>query len=206
MAAKPAKAGKKTKADLFMELAKPDNDGFSRPVSVGEFTGEYAGLQLGNGGSWCRRDGGLAKKFKVERHKEGVKIVSIQLTGYAERPVGKPIPDWIRQELRVKACVVLGTTHDVEADHKNGRAEDDPRLADASKVTLDDFQPLSKAANDAKRQHCRDCRATGQRFDARILGFPKAQFEGERTYRGTCVGCFWHDPKRFRQETSGGNP
>lgn len=206
MAAKPAKAGKKTKADLFMELANPDDDGFSRPVSVDEFTGEYAGLQLGNGGSWCRDDGGLGREFNVVRRKDNKgKIVAVELHGRKKQPILKSVPpDHIRQALTGQPCVVLGT-RGVEIDHKDGR-RDDPRLADASKVTLDDFQPLSKAANDAKRQHCKTCRETGQRFDASQLGFSAAQFKGNGVYRGTCIGCFWHDPKRFRQEMSGGNP
>ena len=203
MVNKPTSAGKKSKAALFLELAKPDGDGFSRRVSVDEFVDEYAELRLGNGGSWCRDDGGLANQFNVVRHKEKGKIVAIELHGSKKQPIRKPIPEHIRQALIGLRCVMLGT-RGVEIDHKDGR-RDDPRLSDASKVTLDDFQPLSKAANNAKRQHCKNCRDTGQRFDASQLGFPVAQFKGNGVYRGTCVGCFWHDPKRFRQEASKGN-
>lgn len=55
-------AEKKTKTDLFLELAKPDKDGISRWVKATEFVGEYKDLQLGNGGSWCRASSSLAKK------------------------------------------------------------------------------------------------------------------------------------------------
>ena len=50
-----------TKIELFIELAKPDAQGVSRWVQSTEFTGRYADLQLGNGGSWCRASSSLAK-------------------------------------------------------------------------------------------------------------------------------------------------
>lgn len=37
--------------------------------------------------------------------------------------------------------------------------------------TLEDFQPLSKPANDAKRQFCKECKRTGIRYDAKQLGY-----------------------------------
>ena len=44
---------KKTKIELFEELAQIDENGYSRWVSVDEFVGEYQGLQLLNGDrSW----------------------------------------------------------------------------------------------------------------------------------------------------------
>jgi len=43
---------------------------------------------------------------------------------------------------------------------------------DVKTQTLEDFQPLSKAANDAKRQFCKECRRTRKRFDAKLLEYP----------------------------------
>ena len=43
-----------TKTELFIKLANPNKNGESRWVYATEFVGEYADLQLGNGGSWCR--------------------------------------------------------------------------------------------------------------------------------------------------------
>lgn len=80
---------------------------------------------------------------------------------------------------------------------------DDPRLSDINKVTIDDFQPLSKAANDAKRQHCVECRETGIRFDAKRLGYSVSQVRGNGLYNGTCVGCYCHDPIFFNREMAG---
>lgn len=187
-------------AALFLELAQPDADGFSRRVSTEEFVGDYERLRLGNGGSWCRDDGSLARKFNIHRIKEKGKIVAVQLTGPKKQPILKPIPADIKAAITAQRCAVLNTSGP-ECDHKDGR-RDDPRLTDPAQVTIDDFQPLSKAANNAKRQACRECRETGQRFDATVLGFAIAQFKGNGTYRGSCVGCYWHDVTRFHREMS----
>lgn len=58
-------------AALFLELAKPDELGFSRIVAVNEFIGKYEKLQFGNGGSWIRKDGSLAKHYNIRRHPPG---------------------------------------------------------------------------------------------------------------------------------------
>ena len=186
---------RQTLADLFLELAQPDGDGFSRPVRITEFVGKYERLRLGNGGSWCRADGGLAKRFNIDRHKEGGRIVYITLHGYNKQPIIKNIRQDIKEHFRDDRCVVLATGN-TEVDHKDGR-RDDPRLNDTDLQRLDDFQPLSKAVNYAKRQHCKECRDTGNRFDAKRLGYTVSQIKGNGVYRGTCVGCYWYDPKAF---------
>ena len=56
-----SKFRKGSKAALFIELAKPDEYGFSRAVPITEFVGKYAVLQFGNGGDWIRKDGRLAR-------------------------------------------------------------------------------------------------------------------------------------------------
>ena len=186
---------KQSKAELFLELAKPNSKGFSRPVYVSEFVGKYARLKTTNGGDWCRSDGSLGRRFNLRREIVKGKIYFIELHGFNKKPIGKCIPSWIRQALDGKRCVVLGISR-VEIDHKDGRL-DDPRLNDVKQLRIDDFQPLSKAVNKAKRQHCKECRATNLRFDATRLGFLKAQVEGDGDYRGSCVGCYWHDPQYF---------
>jgi hypothetical protein len=55
---------KDTKNNLFLELAEPDIEtGISRWVDVSEFVGRYKSLELGNGGSWCRKESTLAKVY-----------------------------------------------------------------------------------------------------------------------------------------------
>ena len=74
-----------TKTELFLELAKPDENGVSCWVSATEFVGKYKELQLGNGGSWCRASSTLAKKYIVEFDKKitkGNSIDRIKLNGF----------------------------------------------------------------------------------------------------------------------------
>lgn len=190
-----------SKADLFLQLAKPDKDGFSRKVYIKEFKGKYKKIYFtGNGGSWCRDDGSLGERFNIERHKEGVKIDYIRLHGYNNLPIKKTMPTKIHDEIIKGRCSVLATSQ-VEVDHRNGR-RDDPRLNDPARVKLGDFQPLSKGANNAKRQHCKECRETGKRFDAKRLGYRVSQTKGNGIYRGTCVGCYWYGPKEFNRIVS----
>ena len=58
---------KKSKVEIFLELAKPDEYGFSRKVSIEEIEGN--GLKMGNGGDWCREDGTLGNKYFINRIK-----------------------------------------------------------------------------------------------------------------------------------------
>ena len=69
-------------------------------------------------------------------------------------------------------------------------------------IKPDDFQPLSKTANNAKRQHCKICRETGKRFDATRLGYSVKQYKGNQKYEGSCIGCYWYDPLMFNKKVS----
>ena len=190
-----------SKTTLFLELAKPDELGFSRKVAVSEFKGKYEKLQFGNGGDWIRKDSTLAKYYNIRRHPQGKgKITHVELQGYKKVVIQKPISKSMRKVITAKDCVVLGTSKP-ECDHKDGRL-DDPRLSDVKRLREDDLQPLSTAANNAKRQHCVECRDTGQRFDATRLGYQVSQVRGNGQYNGTCVGCYWHDPHFFNREVS----
>ena len=190
-----------SKPALFLELALPDELGFSKPIPISDFVGKYGSLTFGNGGSWIRKTGSLAKVFNIRRLPEGTgKITHVQLQGFTKMGIQKPIPKNIREEVIKKRCVVLATGSP-QCDHKDGRL-DDPRLSDASKVTINDFQSMSQAANNAKRQHCRECSETGNRFDATRLGYSVSQVRVDGKYNGTCVGCYWHDPLFFNSEVS----
>ncbi|MCQ2667865.1 hypothetical protein JT128_06075 [Helicobacter pylori] len=83
-----------------MELAQPDKNGVSCWVSVREFVGKYQGLQLGNGGNWCRNNSSLAKEFNLEFDKGqtlGNFIDRIRLNGYNVRCV---FNQSIRQDIK----------------------------------------------------------------------------------------------------------
>lgn len=201
---KPFSVG--TKPYLFEKLAQPDKNGVSRWVSKTEFVGEYAELMFQNGASWCRKESSIAKKYIIKFDKSvtpGNSVDRIKLDGFKseEEWIGsQAIRSDIKNYYKQERCVVLGTSNP-EVDHKNGW-KNDVNAMNISTQSLNDFQPLSKAANDAKRQFCKECRKTGKRYDAKKLGYPVSFYKGNEQHDGTengCIGCFWFDPIEFRK-------
>lgn len=190
-----------TKNELFLKLAKPDKNGVTRWVKVTEFVDEYADLAFGNGASWARKESTLAKKYKIEFDKTltpGNGIDAIRLNGFNNGDFSQHINADIKRTISSQRCVILGTSKP-EVDHKNGM-KNEARVMRNEDQKLSDFQPLSKAANDAKRQFCKECMRTG--YDAKLLGYPMSYYEGGPTHNGeenACVGCFWYDPIEFRK-------
>lgn len=201
---------KDTKNNLFLELAEPDIEkGISRWVDTSEFVGRYKSLELGNGGSWCRKESTLAKVYIIEFDKNqtpGNRIDRIKLNGLNKEDLGsQQIRADIKKVIKAQRCVILSTSNP-EVDHKNGR-KNDLRVMKLETQNLDDFQPLSKAANDAKRQICKECRNTENRFDAKKIGYPISFTKGGLKYENDlgCIGCFWYDPIDFRKNLKGVN-
>ncbi|HOE15660.1 MAG TPA: restriction endonuclease [Candidatus Paceibacterota bacterium] len=199
-----------TKTELFIELANPNKDGVSRWVNVSEFTGKYKDLQLGNGGSWCRASSSLAKTYNVEFDKSkssGNSIDAIRLNGINDKKVfNQNIRQNIKEFYKNKNCVMLGINGisentKIEIDHKDGR-KDDHRISNIQTQTIKDFQPLSKAANDVKRQICKRCKETNKRWNAKnIKGNPFEFYIGDENYNEElgCKGCYQYDPVEYRK-------
>jgi hypothetical protein len=188
-------------ADRFEKTVKPDKHGHSDPLNVSEF--HLHGLpSFGNGSAWARDDGSLAKKYKLVKRKgpQG-SIISVATAGWAELSFDGTIAAEVYDYHKGKLCVVLAISSNLEMDHKDGRKHNFKPVE-----TCDEFQPLSKAVNDAKRTHCNRCKSTNIRFDATQLGFHVPVSKGSTDYRGTCVGCYWHDPLDFVNCTTGGTP
>lgn len=192
-----------TKNELFLKLAQPNEQGITRWILVTEFVGEYADLAFGNGASWARKESTLAKKYIIEFDKSltpGNGIDAIRLNGFNNGTFSQHISAEIRKIIVSKRCVILGTSKP-EVDHKNGM-KNEARVMQNENQQLSDFQPLSKAANDAKRQFCKECMRTGIRYDAKKLGYPMSYYQGTTEHNGeenACVGCFWYDPIEFRK-------
>ncbi|GAB7140496.1 hypothetical protein RsTz2092_04450 [Deferribacterales bacterium RsTz2092] len=201
-----------TKTELFLELAKPDGKGQSRWVNAPEFDGKYKELQLGNGGSWCRRESALAKKYIIEFDKTktaGNSIDAIRLVGLnTEKQFNQRIRADIREMLQKENCVMLGIRGNsentkIEIDHKDGR-KSDSRVSDIATQAVSDFQPLCKAANDVKRQICKLCKETNKRWNAKnIKGNPYPFYEGDESWNEIlgCKGCYQYDPVEYRKES-----
>lgn len=200
-----------TKTELFIKLASPNEKGESRWVRSTEFTGEYADLQLGNGGSWCRASSVLAKKYNLEFDKSitsGNSIDAIRLAGFrTDKTFNQNIRKDIKDFYKTQRCVMLGVcgfseNTKIEIDHKDGRKVD-WRVSNPSTQHINDFQPLCKAANDVKRQICKECKQTGKRWNAQnIKGNPYPFYEGDEKYTEDlgCVGCYQYDPVAYRKE------
>lgn len=192
-----------TKTELFIKLAQPNENGVSRWVDISEFVGEYACLTFGNGASWARKESMLARKYIIEFDKSitpGNGIDRIRLNGLNNGDYSQHIRADIKRTIRAQRCVVLGTSNP-EVDHKNGMKNED-RVMRNEDQRLEDFQPLSKAANDAKRQYCKECRRTGIRYDAKKLGYPMSYYKGGETHNNeenACEGCYWYDPIEFKK-------
>lgn len=199
-----------TKTELFIKLANPDKHGVSRWVYASEFTDEYIDLQLGNGGSWCRASSALAKRYYIEVNKgltAGNSIDAIRLNGFKkEDTFSQAIRKDIKEFYKDQRCVMLGVTGfsentKIEIDHKDGR-KDDWRVSNPDTQSLDDFQPLCKAANDVKRQICKNCKQTNKRWDAtNIKGNPYPFYDGDAEYNDElgCKGCYQYNPVEYRK-------
>jgi len=198
------------KKELFIELAKPDKNWISRWVNTSEFVDDYSQLELLNWLSWGRRSSSLAKKYIIEVDKtktSGVKIDRIRLNWFNNsktKHITQSIRADIKKEIWKKRCIVLGTNrscdHKVEVDHKDGRKEN-LEIMNTKTQTIDDFQPLSKPANDAKRQFCKKCKETWIRYDAKKLWYTISYTKWKAEYEKWigCHWCFWYDPIEFRK-------
>jgi len=190
---------KKSKNSLFIELAKPNEKGISKWVNISEFIGEYSRLSHANGRNWGRNDDSRFP-FKIEQQKEGTKVVEYRCFGI-KYSLNRSIRSDLIKKIKQQKCLLVGTSKP-EVDHKNGR-KNDLRVGNLNNQRLSDFQPLSKAANDAKRQYCKSCAKTNKRFDAKILGFEKSFTFGNIDYLESpegCVGCFWFDVRDFQKK------
>lgn len=177
-------------------------EGFSPSITMEELEKCHHSFHTSNGGDWCRTNTSyLGKKYIIGRELKGGKIFSIKTGGFNKNnKINQSIKNDILKEIQSRRCVILDISTNIECDHKDGM-KDDWRLNNKENQRLDDFQPLSKTANDAKRQHCKKCLKTGKRYDAKKLGYKESYILGSEDSK-TCVGCYWYDPKKFNQKIS----
>lgn len=186
-------------AARFCSIANVDWDtGYSDDVPKDKLVG--FGFPFGNGGSWCRSDGSLGKVFNITRTIEHGQIVYIRLDGFNKSIQSTGTTGFIRKIFKGSKCAVLCVGgNNIEIDHKDGRKND---LRVDIHPDSSDFQPLHKTVNIAKRGHCKNCVATGIRFDAKQLGYSCSYWIGDHIYRGSCIGCYWYDPPTFNKKVS----
>lgn len=190
---------KESQAWQYIEICELDyKTGFSK--IIGENILEQYGLRTTNGGSWCRDDGALGRYFNIERIKKGGRIVGVQLHGYKKNTFSNNIKKEIRDVYSKLYCKVLAIGGSfIEIDHKDGRKDD---FGMPDQQNMNDFQPLHRNVNIAKREHCKQCKETNIRFDGKRLGYSVSQWAGGQKYLGSCIGCFWYDPAEFNTTVS----
>lgn len=201
---------------MFLDYAKPDRKtGWSEIITIDELNEHYGttAFSTENGCSWGRSDCALLKKFNVERIKgqsvsktgaKTKKVIALQLKGFKESEVNHGIRIDIREIIKTRKCVILQTATDIQVDHKCPRLGTTPNVCKLETQSIDDFQSLCRSANTAKRGHCQSCQDSKIRFDARILGYSVAQWQGGEKLSNSCVGCYWYDPVEFNAQVSKG--
>jgi hypothetical protein len=107
-------------------------------------------------------------------------------------PSFQTIPKSVRNVISAQECAFTGN-HDTTmvVDHKDGRHN-------TSSADVGDYQALTQAINKLKATACGRCKQSNQRFDARSLGYGIGWINGDGVYRGSCIGCYWHDIHYFR--------
>lgn len=187
--------------DIFIQNYIDEN-GCSEVIFIEDLIRDYGEkFQSNNGCQWARKGSKLDRNYILTRlHAKdlggkGNKVVAIQVSGFRETIENHSIPQNVRNSLKNVPCAVLGViTSDMEIDHKNGKYNDE-------EYQQEDFQALTKSVNDAKREHCKRCNATGCRFKASQLGYSVDFIEGDES-SSTCQGCYWYDPQFFNQTIS----
>lgn len=188
--------------EIFLIVNPPDEDGFSKEITIDELMNYNIGFRTQNGGDWCRSNqSALGKEYNITRIKNHGSIYAVKLEGFNKNlTINQNIRPDIKNAIQKKRCVILDVSTNVEADHKNGK-KDEQYMNNLDEQSLDDFQPLSKAANIAKRSHCIKCKSSGKRYDAKRLGYAVSFTKGDFK-TDNCQGCYWFDPKKFNEEVS----
>ncbi len=178
---------------------------FSKEYRIDELEKIHPGFRSKNGCQWARSDNCyLGKKYVIKREHEGGCVSSVKLEGSNDKSLkrNRGIKKEIIDEISKRRCVILDVGSQIECDHKDGHYDVlSNQSTETQKIT--DFQALSKAANDAKRSHCNECKKTGKRYDARKLGYSQAFILGDEN-TSVCQGCYWYDPKYFNEVISKG--
>ena len=186
----PEKPPRPLEARMVAEF-NPDRNGFSDWIVIKEMQDKMPAhaSQLGGNGSTLFQSSGLHQDFWSACLKPNNAL--IVATGSridaltASTKAGKRNSQSAKtsEEVLSGFCAALGTRSkkNLEVDHKDGR-KDSYIVNDVNLQRLEDFQALHKTANDVKREVCKKCNLTNQRFDATHLGFPAA---GQRVVLST---------------------
>lgn len=160
-------------------------------------------FQSNNGVPYLRKDAPLSRKYIIERKydKHNGSLLGFKLNGFNKTTYfSRSIPQEVRKATLEKyghKCIWCGSTDRLEVDHKNGRYN-------TLSNDIKDFQILCKSCNDKKRERCKRCQVTGQRFNVQkaisnVLYKIPFTCGGEKynENKEACKGCFLYDIEDF---------
>lgn len=173
-------------------------------ITLGCTKKEASMFQCTNGVPYLRQGSLLTKKYNVQKYymKNNGSLKCFRLIGFnvsnAIR-VSRGIPVAVRREVFVKychKCVWCGSTDKLEVDHKNGRYS-------CVGSSLEHFQLLCKSCNDKKRERCKKCVTTGNRYNVQdsvsstLYNIPFTKGTSRYNNKLGCQGCFLYDIEDF---------
>jgi hypothetical protein len=184
----------------IFEILSDVEYGIGKKLSIEYLKTIHSSFETTNGCTWARDSVSyLGKRYLITRTKKGPRVASVKLDGFNKNRTksARTISTDVQKALKGKHCAVLDiiSSNGMEIDHKNGRY-DDRENENPNEQKLEDFQVLSKAVNIAKRQHCKECRESGIRYDAKQLGYSESYIFGDE-HTKVCNGCYWFDPQQF---------
>jgi hypothetical protein len=198
--------------EALIKIMKPDNNGVTRVFTLDELRAalpKHMHNSLnGNGSAVFQNDRGLGKKYLIVKDKRSGKIEAVKLIGWAshnQTTRAAHIPSGIRRKIMLvpkKRCSVCFTGSKLQIDHKDGRKS---TVINVNVNNPNEYQLLCQHCNVVKREVCKKCEQTGQRYDARPHGFKKGWTVGNIKYHPIgqgCTGCYWHDPIAFIKVSS----
>lgn len=182
----PSELGK-----LFVEIVEPDENGYSKEISIEELASYEPDFRTTNGSQWSRTNSWLGKQYKIKKTYKGNRVNTITLIGLQDKKEHHSIPKKVYDYYKGKTCVFTGSNDRIEIDHKDARYS-------KNYFELEDYQPVCKAMNDIKREICKKCKNCGKRPKGTALGFSYDYLQEEET-SNYCKGCFYYDPIQFRK-------
>jgi hypothetical protein len=189
--------------NIVLFESNPGDDNIGEWVSIATLQEYSVGFKTTNGQEWDRSDAKSPFKYNIEPGRDfGSNAKTKYRINGLKAGITHTIPKSVYDHFKKlnKVCPFLGTRHNMHVDHKKGRnrSPEEDGSADISK-----YQYISDKANLAKRQHCKECRDTNKRFDAKKMGgYSVSVVEGKLEYNEAigCKGCYMFDPVEFREK------
>lgn len=144
---------------------------------------------------------------KTNNGKKSTGIIGIFVYSKRTNVKSRPINQSIHKVIKMKCCVVCGSTAEIVCDHKNDLYNDE-RVLNVKTQLVDDFQPLCNHCNLQKRQVCKQEINAQKIYSAKnIPQFKIIPFVfpwEKKVFNVNNIQCkvdtYWHDPVEFNRK------